>query len=523
MEARCGRVDEAREIFRSGLVEDPNNVRLIHAWAVEEDRAGRPAHAAELFRQCLDIDPDDGIVWQSYALCEERAGNTPVARAVFQQGVEADPTNAYLWSAWGVLEQRHGRLELACDLFEKAVRLNPQHARTFQAWAITKEKMGLHAESEALFRRALDVSPRNAPTLQAYGLFEARRGNLDRARDLFETGIQADPNHAPIWHAWAVMEQREKNYDTARELFDNGVNAAPNSTPMLRAWASMELELGHIDKSRDWMVPPSSRNKWKRGTKQRAYAPGKRDRDKSNDKQISAVGKNLQMLRLMIERRSDEDVRSVMQWLSGRARADRRLADAISARRENDSRRVTEWIERRSTSDIKAFKEWLDDRYEKDSRIGVYIFNWDIPLSKSMSSTPVPVRVSERRGNPVEKPAEWLRLSEEPRMGLQAFDDQLFHRENPTDYGEGIYFMGQIAENLADRAALVLVLSAMTFGLIGVSGYLFDLGYSPSGQSTQTARNIEGAMSKPSGVDAILYEEGGAESVIQSKLGCKRP
>lgn len=517
MEARLRRLEDAREVFREGVAAHPGNVRLMHAWAVEEDRSGSADAARELFRMCLEVDPSDGIVWQSYALSEERAGNTAVARSIFQQGIEADPDNAYLWSAWGVLEQRHDRLELACELFEKAIALNPTHVRTFQAWAITKEKMGFHAESERLFRLALEVSPKNAPTLQAYALFEARRGNLDRARELFENGIKADPNHAPIWHAWAVMEQREGNYETARELFDKGVNAAPNSTPMLRAWASMELELGHIDKSRDWMVPPGSRNKWKSNAKRQKASTGRNTRNKSNDKQISTVGENLRMLRLMIERRSDEDVKAVMQWLDQRARADRRLYDAFSQRREMDSRKVTEWIERRSASDIKAFKAWLDDRYEKDSRIGVYIFNWDIPTSPS----PVPVRVSEQNEN-VDKPVEWLRLSEQPANGLQAFDEQFFYQENPTDYAKGIYFMGQIAENLADRAALFFVLSAMTFGLIGASTHLFELGYSPSGTSTQSIETVDTVPVPPSGVDAILYEEGGAESVVRESGLLKR-
>lgn len=432
---------------------------------------------------------------------EERRGNTDDARELFEQGVSHDPRNAYLWSAWGVLEQRHECFEHACELFEKAIRLDDQHVRTYQAWAITKERMGLHDESAQLFRQALHVNSRSVPTYQAYALFEARRGNLDKARQLFQSGLDIDSSHAPIWHAWAVMEQKDERYDVARELFERGVDAAPYNTPMLRAWAKMELQLGHIDTSRDWMVPQNSN---RRRERQRG--------GKNSKRQISTVGENLKMLRLLIEQRSDEDVKAVMKWLDGRARTDRRLYDALQERGGSDVRKVSSWVQRRSQSDIESFKEWFGERYESDRRIGVYIFNWDIAPRTPVS---VPVKVEERKVEENEKPIEWFRLSEEPSMALQTFDEQIYSADHPADYANAIYFMGQIAENLADRAALLFCLGAMSLGLIGASVHLFDQGYSPSGDTTQIKKSPT-LTPPPSGVDAYLYEEGGAESVARS-------
>ncbi|KAI0561935.1 TPR repeat containing protein [Gracilaria domingensis] len=367
--------------------------------------------------------------------------------------------------------------------------------------------MGNFAEADQLFTHALQINPSSAPTYQAYASFAARRGSLQLARELFEKGARVDPSHAPIWHAWAVMEQKHARYHVARELFQKGVNAAPDNTPMLRAWANMELRLGHIDKSSDWIVP---RGKFVHLEKKH------RTSRKEKQKQISTVGENLKMLRLMIGKRSDGDMNTVMKWLDTRANSDRQLYDALQKRRGNDMRKVSEWVARRSASDVASFKEWLADRYERDRRIGVYVFNWDIPAPKP-APVPVPVPIAERVvEHQVPKPVEWFKLSEDSVLAMKAFDDQLYYTDNVRDYAEGMYFMGQVAQGLADRAALLLVLGAMSLALIGTSAHLFEKGYSPSGASTQSDENVN--MPPPSGVDAHLYDVDGAEEITRHAI-----
>eukprot|EP00177_Eucheuma_denticulatum_P005449 GFKZ01009905.1.p1 GENE.GFKZ01009905.1~~GFKZ01009905.1.p1 ORF type:complete len:743 (+),score=98.63 GFKZ01009905.1:402-2630(+) len=507
MEARLGRYQSARDIFHHAVDMHPQNVRMLHAWAVMEDRAGEVRRARVLFRRCLDLDSSDGLVWQSYALAEERAGRTERARQLFGRGVVEAGGNASLWSTWAVLEHRHGCLERACELFESAVERDSTHVRSLQSWAIAEEKLGRMGKSAELFERALAVKPSSAPTCQAYGLFEARRGRLEKARELFLRGIQVDPDHAAIWHAWAVMEQREGNYDRARELFDKGVAAAPNSTAMLRGWAAMELELGHIDKSDEWRVPSRGFRGWSK-EKRRSSVARKRRNPKEMEKQLSTVGENLRMLRLMIERRSDEDVKTVMQWLDRRARTDRRLYDALAERRDKDSRMVKEWVARRSASDIEAFTEWVDENYKKDSRLGVYLFNWHMPPARIRATVPVAVA---GRGRKVEKPEEWFMLAERPKMSLKTADEQMYMREEYPDYADGIHWLGQIAESLVDRVALVTVLGAMSLVLAGASAHMAGNGYSPAGQNGQSLAEQTETAVRWTGVDAYLYEEGGAE------------
>ena len=229
---------------------------------------------------------------QSFALLEQQQGNIDEARALLEEGTRRDSTNVFLWSACGVFESRQGRFEHAANMFQQATVLGPTHCQTWQAYGVLLEKMGKKDEAAEKFDRALEIEPRSVPSLQAYGLMEARRGNYDKARALFQRGVDTDASHAPIFHAWARMEEELGNFDRARELFNFGVARAPDSVALLKAWALMELQLGHIDSSNQWYVSK-----------------------KMGFRKMSKVSERLEMLRLLIEQRSENDLRLVMKWI----------------------------------------------------------------------------------------------------------------------------------------------------------------------------------------------------------------
>ena len=292
MEARLNNHWAMRKAFAKGLKLIPDNTHIPHAWAIEELKVGNVDSARKLFGYALESDPSDGLVYQSFALLEQQAGNIDGARALLEEGTRKDPTNVFLWSACGIFESRQGRLHEAANMFQQASMLGPNHCQTWQAYGVLLEKMGRQDEAAEKFQRALEIDPSSVPTVQAYGLMEARRGRYDKARALFERGVAIDGSHAPIFHAWARMEEEAGDYEKARQLFNSGVASAPDSVALLKAWAMMELRLGHIDASNQWYVSP-----------------------KMGSRKLSKVSERLEMLRLLMEQRSEDDLKLVMQWI----------------------------------------------------------------------------------------------------------------------------------------------------------------------------------------------------------------
>ena len=292
MEAKLDHSWAMRKAFATGLELIPDNTHIPHAWAIEELKVGNVEAARKLFHFALERDPYDGLVYQSFALLEQQQGNIDKARELLEEGTRMDPTNVFLWSACGVFESRQGNLKEAANMFQQASVLGPKHCQTWQAYGVLLEKMGRTEEAAEKFERALEIDPSSVPTLQAYGLMEARRCNYDPARKFFQRGIELDASHAPIFHAWARMEEEQGNYGKARELFNSGVASAPDSVALLKAWAMMELQLGHIDGSNRWYV---SKN--------------------MGLSRLLKITERLEMLRLLIEQRSEDDLKLVMEWI----------------------------------------------------------------------------------------------------------------------------------------------------------------------------------------------------------------
>jgi hypothetical protein len=54
MEARLGSLTAARKVFAQGLRLLPDNVHIVHGWAIEEQRAGNWDDARKLFDYALE-------------------------------------------------------------------------------------------------------------------------------------------------------------------------------------------------------------------------------------------------------------------------------------------------------------------------------------------------------------------------------------------------------------------------------------------------------------------------------------
>ena len=292
MEARLGNLADARRVFARGLRALPHNTQLMHAWAVTEMRAEHPEEARHLLRYALEQDPADGMLYQSLALLEQQQENPAAARELLRQGTQVDPRNVYLWSARGVLESRLGDYEAALPLLKRATELDRRHVQSWQARGVALEKLGREEDAAWCFEEAMAADPGSVPTLQAYGLMQARRGNVEAARALFARGSELDAGHAPILHAWARMEEGAGNFSTARSLFKRGVESAPKSVALLKAWAKMELNLAEVRNKKGWEVSP-----------------------RMKEAKLEKVEQRLEVLRLMIEQRSEDDLKRVMKWL----------------------------------------------------------------------------------------------------------------------------------------------------------------------------------------------------------------
>lgn len=501
---------KARATFAAAIAYNSTNTRLMHAFAMFEERCNRDLDAARaLFDQALKIDPLDGVIWQAYALLEERAGFSARACQLFTAGIERDPQNVFLLQAYGMYHLRKGAYEDACAYFERAITANRRHVPSWQAYGIALSKQGDWERAAAKFEEALRLDPVSVPTLQAYAIAEARRGHHELARSFFERAAQLWPTHIPVYHAWATMEDRLGNHEEARQIFERGILAAGsranyerrvwsemespvNTDPMLKAWADMEQRLGHISPAPEWNV----------------YRGSQRD-TKARERRRATIGERLLMLRKLVDRRSEEDLRAVLAFIAERTLIDRRARAAMSERSREELERLRRWAERRNEEDVLAFKKWFEKRYEEDRLVGHYVFGWN--LGRPLRSPAAMQRIADLATTTTTEvvatrfvPPEWLQAAHMPRP-LGEYERELYSSERELHLLPAVAWISSFAENLSSRAALSTLLIGLLMALSAGFTHVYELGRNEIG-------NVESALLQilstpaPQGVDAHLID-----------------
>ena len=125
LEAECGNVQKARQVFQQGVWACPkggNTVRILQSWAILEAREGRPVEARRYFRYALEADPTSVPVLVAWALMEEQAGDAPRARELFEVAVSVERgANVHVWNAYEAFELRCGGGTAARDVYERGL------------------------------------------------------------------------------------------------------------------------------------------------------------------------------------------------------------------------------------------------------------------------------------------------------------------------------------------------------------------------------------------------------------------
>lgn len=239
----------ARAIFERGLMHCPDNIHLLHAWAVHEHRVGDSARARTLFERALVLDPQNPYVSQAWGLLEQRAGNVDVARRLFAASVAGRP-HPEVCTAWAVLEARDGNIDKARDLFRQGETIDGvspgSRASIFRAWAETEERVGDLPRARDLLTKAISAQPTHADAYVALARLEARRGGTTRAIELMRAAVDLSPKAPPmVFNAWANIEWTMcGRVDEARAILERGHRLHPQDPALLQTLGTLEERVG---------------------------------------------------------------------------------------------------------------------------------------------------------------------------------------------------------------------------------------------------------------------------------------
>ena len=156
---RNGRLDQAAELFRRVLSEDPNNAAALYSLGLIYTNAGRLSEASELIDRGVVLAPRYAPMWQLSALRHQLLDQRDQALESHRKAVELDPANVGALNNWGVLLKEMHRNAEALDKFQRILEINPNDEAALGNCGIMLTVLQRRAEAIPIFERLTKVNP----------------------------------------------------------------------------------------------------------------------------------------------------------------------------------------------------------------------------------------------------------------------------------------------------------------------------------------------------------------------------
>ncbi|MDH3532438.1 MAG: tetratricopeptide repeat protein, partial [Gammaproteobacteria bacterium] len=215
----AGRGDEADETLREYVDKDPERAAIIKGTQLHQE--GKPDEAIEIFRKVLKNNPNNVNAMQQLAGAYWQDKKRPDdAEALLRRAVQIAPDFARAWMMLGAVLLHMNRFVDAIPAYEKATQLEPRNA---DAWAGLGNANGRAMYPEkaiAAFEKALAISDSRPAILASYAWELKTIGDQPAAIAAYRKAVKAKPNFGPAYWSMAnlkIFKFEDEEVDTMLE------------------------------------------------------------------------------------------------------------------------------------------------------------------------------------------------------------------------------------------------------------------------------------------------------------------
>jgi len=156
---QAGRLDQAMELYRDILHEDPHNPYVLNNLALLYQQRGEIKQAIPLYERAYEADPKFTQPINNLAVILYRLGEYDQSQRWLERSLQVRPDNSGVLLNLSLIYKKKGRKEEARQLLKKALALDPQLPELYYNLARLEEESGNPAE--ALKNYQLFIRSRN--------------------------------------------------------------------------------------------------------------------------------------------------------------------------------------------------------------------------------------------------------------------------------------------------------------------------------------------------------------------------
>ena len=159
--ARSGRLEEAEELYRELIDEDPTSVRALNNLGVLLDELGEHDEAVIHLQAAQQVDPGNLEVLGNLGAALGATGRYLEAEEHLRTAIRMDPTNSGIRANLGVLFFRRGLYERAEIELGAVCAADPEHGLAFFYRGEALNRLGRVEEAIAALERVIELIPDN--------------------------------------------------------------------------------------------------------------------------------------------------------------------------------------------------------------------------------------------------------------------------------------------------------------------------------------------------------------------------
>ena len=216
----AGRTDNAEDIYRNILKEDPKHIeaaRLLAGIAMEHEKYGD----AEIFLQrVVKNAPDYSRAWVDLVTAQREQKKFNEALDSAQKLLKLDPSLSESYMVLASVEGVSGLHEEAVNTYKKAIKIDPNRAGAMCSMAHHLKTLGRHEEAVNAYRQAIIVKPVHTESywsLANLKTFSFSDEEILAMENLLSTSDLPDLGRVHLFNALGLEYESRKDYDKAFE------------------------------------------------------------------------------------------------------------------------------------------------------------------------------------------------------------------------------------------------------------------------------------------------------------------
>jgi Flp pilus assembly protein TadD len=219
--------EKARGEFERAVKIDKNLFEAWHNLGLVEARLGRLADARESLARALKVQPGSRRTAVALAEAHGRAGQWDEAAAVLGKRVTAAPDDKELRFRYIHALREDAKLGEALEEVKGMLAKDSKSAAAFNALGLVYYRMEKYGLAESALRRAAELDPKAAVVWNNLGLVALARGHDQQAFQSFEKAIGLEPQYKEAHLNKAVVYLDCGDYKRAARELDKAADVDP--------------------------------------------------------------------------------------------------------------------------------------------------------------------------------------------------------------------------------------------------------------------------------------------------------